>query len=1301
MARQEVRSGHDGGALRAYALVVLLCLTQNVGAALAAAVSQAPLIVAGRTIPKLTRTYTLSDPDIAGPVFASVRTGASFTVFASDGTPRKVGVFVDPHWSRILYAVEGQPLRGSQGYGTGPGRFAHPQHLDVSPGGNLFVADTDNGIVKMYAYSYFAVIARWDFVEQFTLPGGSDFSKAAQVLWDDGGTVSTESDDVFWVLDRGQRRIAAYRIAHDGNHYIYQPYVSISLDDIGGVLQPRLPTCMTKGRTSPSGLPNASVNTTSLYVYDASSDSFFVYDIPRIPGTITDANSGSLVTVTAAGNPYPNRSYSALCTDAWGNILGVSESASQLVKMTGLFQPILSMGTLGDGGLGQNQFHSPTGIALDKVRNPDGSAEIRPSGMVCELWGASSGVQGIRLNLAVTDITTTMSSGPQGLEFSWVSSDPAKTFLTVKSAATGAALKVLASGEVRAAGANVLGWDGRTESGAIVPPCQGIILELKVRSQYSVPESVTTVTSVFYKPRALYNLYVPTNVTGAKYRIDGQEFTGGTNAIAHPCSLCTTHVLECAPKQIVASESRCFDRWSNDASRRHAISLSRDSTVALFITSGPGPTEVLAGGAVVNEAFDCKSPYVFYGHGGLTKNADWDTFRTHGFVKFRFPRATGGQTRAQLGVSIPFVGYGATFETIGSTLTETTNLWEGISLSGGGSFDCDSCSIRNANVGITAGLANPARTLRLRRSYFQYNKINDVNVAVDSTGSPPVSLYKNRFYGASAVKLSVGGALIAPHASAVIDSNAFPSPAGGSGALNLVGAWSGHINRNSFHVTNSNTVGIQLERYTVPCGSDCTWNFGWPVFELHQNKFTMEGNNGRFALVAPKVDSPLMMNAENNDWGGAYNAVFNGLVILDLVDQSDRAQVDHQPFIIPSGGGGGGCPFVLSEGPDGFEVENSILGMSEVSGIRGAFVRDATELRHATWGEGPIRVRIAELESDVDEIDYAALVAIKVGEDESVGVDSEGRPVVLRRVLSADKSTRWTGRSQPFVSPIAPGDAYRGEPGDSLELRLEPSPGFVVVRGTRIGISMVPKPQEAPSAQGGPGGFTVRVSYDLEGKEWTTIPTVLPRENWTTLVLPTDVVQDRFPRVIRIIWHSRHTLGWAGLVESRAAEVTARAGLRAASHSAGYSALEALEGEDGKAVRILPGEHVELEFASPGRDSQARLILLSRGRYSRAASSSSPEVPAIAYLSQNRPNPFNPTTEIRFGLPSATRATVRVFGVNGRLVATILNGVLPAGHHTVRWEGKNSSNREVASGVYFYEIRAGAYKERRRMVLLR
>ncbi|UCF06042.1 MAG: T9SS type A sorting domain-containing protein [bacterium] len=96
-----------------------------------------------------------------------------------------------------------------------------------------------------------------------------------------------------------------------------------------------------------------------------------------------------------------------------------------------------------------------------------------------------------------------------------------------------------------------------------------------------------------------------------------------------------------------------------------------------------------------------------------------------------------------------------------------------------------------------------------------------------------------------------------------------------------------------------------------------------------------------------------------------------------------------------------------------------------------------------------------------------------------------------------------------------------------------------------------------------------------------------------------------------------------------------------------------------------------------------------------------PDVPDAFTLYQNVPNPFNPTTTIRFDLPVRSRVRLAVYNVKGQLVRVLLDSDLEAGTRDVVWDGRDIMGRAVASGIYFYRLYTPTFTESRKMILLR
>ena len=99
-------------------------------------------------------------------------------------------------------------------------------------------------------------------------------------------------------------------------------------------------------------------------------------------------------------------------------------------------------------------------------------------------------------------------------------------------------------------------------------------------------------------------------------------------------------------------------------------------------------------------------------------------------------------------------------------------------------------------------------------------------------------------------------------------------------------------------------------------------------------------------------------------------------------------------------------------------------------------------------------------------------------------------------------------------------------------------------------------------------------------------------------------------------------------------------------------------------------------------------------------------IPDKADLLQNYPNPCNPETWIPYQLSEDSLVSIRIYDVSGRLVRELNLGHKDAGMYYGReqaayWDGRNTADEYVASGVYFYQIQAGRFSKIRKMTLLR
>ena len=98
---------------------------------------------------------------------------------------------------------------------------------------------------------------------------------------------------------------------------------------------------------------------------------------------------------------------------------------------------------------------------------------------------------------------------------------------------------------------------------------------------------------------------------------------------------------------------------------------------------------------------------------------------------------------------------------------------------------------------------------------------------------------------------------------------------------------------------------------------------------------------------------------------------------------------------------------------------------------------------------------------------------------------------------------------------------------------------------------------------------------------------------------------------------------------------------------------------------------------------------------------SSNEFPIRFIIYPNFPNPFNPTTQIRYDLPKDNLVTIRIYDAVGRKIRTLSNVYQSAGRHSIHWDARNDMGEELAAGMYILSVQAGGFRATKKMVLLK
>ncbi len=153
--------------------------------------------------------------------------------------------------------------------------------------------------------------------------------------------------------------------------------------------------------------------------------------------------------------------------------------------------------------------------------------------------------------------------------------------------------------------------------------------------------------------------------------------------------------------------------------------------------------------------------------------------------------------------------------------------------------------------------------------------------------------------------------------------------------------------------------------------------------------------------------------------------------------------------------------------------------------------------------------------------------------------------------------------------------------------------------------------------------------------------------------------------------------------------------------------------QDGSTVRLLvysreanvmaPGQHEVVTLAGIHEIHDLRIDASSgEGNVmTLALTAGDMTLPTGYALYQNYPNPFNPETRIVFDLPASSMITLTVYDILGRQVRVLAERELPAGQHTMTWDGRTEDGSVAASGIYLYRLQASDWSQSRKMILLK
>lgn len=222
---------------------------------------------------------------------------------------------------------------------------------------------------------------------------------------------------------------------------------------------------------------------------------------------------------------------------------------------------------------------------------------------------------------------------------------------------------------------------------------------------------------------------------------------------------------------------------------------------------------------------------------------------------------------------------------------------------------------------------------------------------------------------------------------------------------------------------------------------------------------------------------------------------------------------------------------------------------------------------------------------------------------------------------------------------------------------------------------------------------------------WQTVHHVYPRLGMDEI--PLDGVRGR---TFRLQFLSGQSLQFVGRLAVASETPTVQWATLLSAVARGLTDKTSLVASADTLAQTLAGpDTLSLSFAAPdlaeGRVRDYFLVidatpLSTRNAGNTRSALAPPTLPTAFALRQNQPNPFSRVTGIRFELPVGAMVRMDVFDAQGRRVRRLVSHFFPAGYHSVAWDHASDDGRHLGPGVYFYRIEAGAFRDRKKMVLL-
>ncbi|MCP4549903.1 MAG: T9SS type A sorting domain-containing protein [bacterium] len=403
------------------------------------------------------------------------------------------------------------------------------------------------------------------------------------------------------------------------------------------------------------------------------------------------------------------------------------------------------------------------------------------------------------------------------------------------------------------------------------------------------------------------------------------------------------------------------------------------------------------------------------------------------------------------------------------------------------------------------------------------------------------------------------------------------------------------------------------------------------------------------------------------------------------------------------------CPVLYSYDGEDFRSENPLLTACEQSGYKDV-VTDFYLLPEApAVRDNRIDFQLRELENEITYLNDISLITVDHEADSKVICTIDGGIMAYSETMAPTSAVDQNGADVLELITSRDGAIFQAEGPGTLTLSfpgLYDGGGFSVFAAKKTGciqIEIPPHEEEGKIAVDPEPGLKVEMK-DAEG-EWFEIAE-LPSREWAKLESFQALSEHPGAIEMRLSWTSKFETDIVCQYLPSETEPILTS-LSVSDYELKQSNPESVAGDlanDDQPLELRLGDVLAFSFMNETNPSPGMVrsyIIKATGRYQPDYAVYTNLLPSSAKLHGNYPNPFNPTTSIRFDLPVDGHAALSVFDAQGRLIKTLLNEMREAGSHAVTWNGCNEGGNRIASGIYFYNLTAGTYSETRKMIMLK